>query len=91
MSALNDLLSEVTLRMRKGDTFESVEQDLINPSALSDREKGALWIYGWSFVHWRSQRREALRLISELDAGHRDESDTAVGRDDGSPGLRVVR
>jgi hypothetical protein len=66
MSTLKHLQGEVASRMRRGDTFASVEAALINPSALSEAEKGALWLYAWSFVDWRRQRREAIAHIDLL-------------------------
>jgi hypothetical protein len=66
LSTLQDLQGEITRRMRRGDSFEVVESELIDPSALSDAEKAALWLYGWSFVHWRAQRREAVSHIDQL-------------------------
>jgi hypothetical protein len=46
---------------------------VIEPSDLSEDEKSALWLYAWSFVHWRAQRREARAHIARLtrvaDAG----------------------
>jgi hypothetical protein len=52
--------------MLRGDRFASVEAEVIDPSGLSDAEKAALWLYGWSFVHWRLQRREAVAHIDAL-------------------------
>jgi hypothetical protein len=66
MSTLKQLQGEVAARMRRGDTFASVEAEVIDPSGLSDAEKAALWLYGWSFVHWRRQRREAIAHIDAL-------------------------
>ena len=60
MSSLKQLQEDVAIRMRRGDTFASVEADVIDPSGLSEAEKAALWLYAWSFVHWRLQRREAM-------------------------------
>jgi hypothetical protein len=54
--------------MRRGDTFASVEAEVIDPSSLSEDEKAALWLYGWSFVNWRRQRREAMAHIELLAA-----------------------
>jgi hypothetical protein len=71
MSTLEQLQAEVALRMRRGDTFASVEAQLIDPSGLSEAEKAALWLYGWSFVHWRRQRREAIAHIDALAAAPR--------------------
>jgi hypothetical protein len=65
---LQDLQAEIAHRMRRGESFETVEQEIIDDGPLSDREKAALWLYGWSFVHWRRQRREADRHIALLVA-----------------------
>ena len=66
MSTLKQLQGDVARRMRRGDTFASVEAEVIDASGLSDAEKAALWLYGWSFVHWRRQRREAMAHIDVL-------------------------
>jgi hypothetical protein len=68
MSTLRQFQAEVADRMNRGDPFASVEDEVIDPSGLSDREKAALWLYGWSFVDWRGQRREALSHIELLAA-----------------------
>jgi hypothetical protein len=69
MSRLQDLQAEIASRMRRGDAFDSVEDEVINASALPDAEKAALWLYGWSFVHWRRQRREAVAHLEHLADG----------------------
>lgn len=66
MSTLKEYQAEIAVRMRRGDTFASVEEQVIDPSSLSDREKAALWLFGWSFVNWRRQRREAVNHIALL-------------------------
>jgi hypothetical protein len=71
MSALKQLSGEVALRMRRGDTFASVEAEVIEPSGLSEAEKTALWLYGWSFVDWRRQRRETMAQIEVLAGSQR--------------------
>src|SRR3954451_10061210 len=63
MSTLKQLQGDVAARMRRGETFASVEAEVIDPSGLSDAEKAALWLYGWSVVHWRRQRAEAMAHI----------------------------
>ncbi len=68
MSTLKQLQGQVASRMRRGDTFASVEAGLIDPSGLSEAEKAALWLYGWSFVSRRRQRREAIAHIDLLAA-----------------------
>jgi hypothetical protein len=75
MSTLKQLQEEVGSRMRRGDTFASVEVALINPSGLSEAEKAALWLYAWSFVDWRRQRREAIAHIDILAPTQRSASD----------------
>ena len=66
MSTLRQCQAEIAMRMRRGDKFASVEEHVIDPSAFSEREKAALWLFGWSFVNWRRQRREAVTHIEEL-------------------------
>jgi hypothetical protein len=67
LSTLHEAQVQITMRMRRGESFAAVESDVIDPAALSDTEKAALWLYGWSFVHWRLQRREALKHLELLD------------------------
>ena len=69
MSTLQEYQADVAARMRRGDSFASVEDEVIDPSPLSDREKAALWLFGWSFVNWRRQRREAVRHLTVLASG----------------------
>jgi hypothetical protein len=66
MSTLKQLQGDVAARMRRGETFASVETEVIDPSGVSDAEKAALWLYGWSFVHWRRQRTEAMAHIDVM-------------------------
>lgn len=68
MSTLRQFQAEVAARMSRGEAFASVEDEVIDPSGLSEREKAALWLYGWSFVDWRHQRREAVGHIEQLVA-----------------------
>ena len=74
MSTLQSAQAEIAVRMRRGDSFESVEADVIDRSVLPAAEKAALWLYGWSFVPWQRQRREALAHIDSL----RDDHESAV-------------
>ena len=68
MSTLKQLQGEIARRMRRGDSFVAIEEQVIEPSALPDAEKAALWLYGWSFVNFRRQRREAVAHIDVLAA-----------------------
>jgi hypothetical protein len=58
---------DVERRMRRGERFDEVE-DAINASDLSADEKAALWLLGWSYLHPRAQRREALAHVERLIA-----------------------
>ena len=69
LSTLQHLQAEIASRMRRGDAFDSVEDEVINASALPDAEKAALWLYGWSYVPWQRQRREAVAHIDQLAGG----------------------
>jgi hypothetical protein len=69
MSTLQQLQAEIASRMRHGAPFDTVEEEVIDASALSDAEKAALWLYGWSFVPWQRQRREAVAHIEQLADG----------------------
>jgi hypothetical protein len=69
MSTLKEYQADIAVRLRRGDTFASVEDEVIDPSPLSDREKAALWLFGWSFVNWRRQRNEAVKHIELLTRG----------------------
>jgi hypothetical protein len=66
MATLDELQGEVDVRMRRGESFSLLEDEVIEPSGLSDAEKSALWLYGWSFVDWRAQRREARAHLAGL-------------------------
>jgi len=66
VSTLTEYQAEIATRMRRGDTFASVEEQLIDPSPFSEGEKAALWLFGWSFVNWRRQRREAVKHLAML-------------------------
>jgi len=89
VSTLKEYQKDIAVRMRRGDTFASVEEQVIDPSPLSESEKAALWLYGWSFVNWRRQRREAVDHL-ELLAGDEDVAAVAPRRF-GLVGLSVAR
>jgi hypothetical protein len=66
MTTVIDFQRAIDARMRSGASFSSVEDDLIEPSRLSDEAKSALWLYAWSFVDSQAQRREAHLHITQL-------------------------
>ena len=68
MTTLMQFQRAIDVRMRGGASFSSIEDELIEPSRLSDDAKSALWLYAWSFVDSRAQRREAYAHIGQIAA-----------------------
>jgi hypothetical protein len=72
MTTLTEFQRAIDARMRRGESFATIEDELIEPSRLSNEAKSALWLYGWSFVDRREQRREArahiARIVRRADA-----------------------
>jgi hypothetical protein len=67
MGFIETMRFDVERRMRRGERFTDVE-DVINASDLSADEKSALWLLGWSYVHPRAQRREAIAHLDHMSA-----------------------
>ena len=63
MTTLAGLLETVYTRLRRGDPFELVEEEVIENCGLDEPRKSALWLYAWSFVSAQEQRREALTYL----------------------------
>jgi hypothetical protein len=62
---LSQTRADVRRRMSRGGTVDDVDAQIIQPSQHSADEKAALWLYAWSYVPRRAQRRSAevhLRL-----------------------------
>lgn len=70
MKTLTELQRAIDVGMRRGESFSAVEAEIIEPSRLSDEAKSALWLYAWSFVDKRAQRREADAHITQLGEDH---------------------
>jgi hypothetical protein len=66
MTTLIELRGAVEVAMRRGESFSTIEDEIIDPSRMSDDAKSALWLYAWSFVDWRAQRREAYAHILQI-------------------------
>jgi hypothetical protein len=66
MPTLIELQAAIEAAMRGGQSLSTIEDEIIDPSRLSDEAKSALWLYAWSFVDWRAQRREARAHIAQL-------------------------
>jgi hypothetical protein len=53
--------------MSRGGSVDEVDAEIIEPSGFSADEKAALWLYAWSYVPRRTQRKSAelhLRLAA---------------------------
>jgi hypothetical protein len=48
VAVLGQLQQEVDLRLGRGEPLSQIEDDLINPSDLSEEGKAVLWLYGWA-------------------------------------------
>ena len=66
MTTLMELQRAIEVGMRRGESFSTVEDEIIEPSRMSDEANSALWLYAWSFVDWRAQRREANAHIAQI-------------------------
>ena len=66
MTTLMELQGAIEAGMRRGQSFSTVEDEIIEPSRMSDDAKSALWLYAWSFVDRGAQRREAYAHIAQI-------------------------
>jgi len=66
MTTLTELQGAIEAGMRRGKSFSTIEDEIIEPSRLSDDAKSALWLFGWSFVDRHAQRREAHAHLARL-------------------------
>jgi hypothetical protein len=66
MTTLMELQRAIEVGMSRGRSFSTIEAEIIEPSRLSDDAKSALWLYAWSFVDRRAQRREACAHIAQI-------------------------
>ena len=67
MRPIETMRLDAERRMRRGERFADVE-DAIDASDLHDEEKAAVWLLGWSYVHPRAQRREAVAHLEHVIA-----------------------
>lgn len=61
---LGQLQAEIASRLGRGDSLDSVERELIAPSRLSEEQKAALWLYGWSLPKLERRRRPPLPRVA---------------------------
>jgi hypothetical protein len=55
--------ADVRRQMTRGGSVDDVDAEIIAPADFSADEKAALWLYAWSFVPRRLQRRSADRHL----------------------------
>ena len=91
MTTLSEFQRAIEARMRRGESFSSVEDELIEPSRLSDEAKSALWLYGWSFVDSHAQRREADAHITQIAATAEVRAAATLNRPRGASAQRDER
>jgi hypothetical protein len=60
---LGQARAAVRRRMSRGGSVDDVDAEIIEPSGFSADEKAALWLYAWSYVPRRMQRRWADRHL----------------------------
>ncbi len=78
MTTVETLQREVGSRLRRGDSFSTVEADVIEPSGLSEEGKAALWLYGWTYLEQGRTLYEARQSRIRRKAGR---SGVPRGRD----------
>ena len=66
MTTPMELQRAIEAGMRRGKSFSTIEDEIIEPSRLSDEAKSALWLFAWSFVDRHAQRREAHAHLAQL-------------------------
>ena len=59
----------IKTRMARGGTIDDIDAEIIEPSDLSADQKAALWLYAWSHVSRRKQRRSAEVHLSLVGMG----------------------
>ena len=69
MASLLRLRVQVATMMGRGEPWERVEEEVIDPSGLDSDQKAALWLYGWSFLGQQEQRAEAERYLAVVGDG----------------------
>lgn len=68
---LGQARTDVRRHMSRGGSVDDVDAEIIEPSPFSADEKAALWLYAWSYVPGRMQRRWADRHMLQAASGSR--------------------
>jgi hypothetical protein len=62
-SKVTGLQEVIAAMMSGGASLDTVEERVIEPSALEPDQKSALWLYAWSFTDQLEQRRQATKYL----------------------------
>lgn len=63
---MRQLQAAITTRLKRGDTLEAVERELIAPSGLPEEQRSALWVYAWSCPEGRAASQPRLSIWTAL-------------------------
>ncbi len=55
---------QIALWIDRGATLATVEDELIEPAALSEDERAALWLYAWSYAQRQRQSPRPVELLA---------------------------
>lgn len=58
-----ELQERIAREMKAGRDLEWVEDEIIDPCSLSTDQKAALWLFAWTRIPKRTQRRHAEILV----------------------------
>lgn len=56
----------IARRRMTPETVDTIDQELIQPTSLSDDQKAALWLYAWSHLSRRRQIAEVRTYLKQL-------------------------
>jgi hypothetical protein len=63
-TSLTALCEQISLWIDDGATLPTIEDDLIEPTMLSEDERAALWLYAWSYAHRQRQSPIPVRVLA---------------------------
>jgi hypothetical protein len=61
---LTALCDQISLWIDDGATLPTIEDELIDPAALSEDQRAALWLYAWSYARRQRQSPRAVELLA---------------------------
>lgn len=69
MAPIVGLQQEIAAMMQRGASLERVQSDVIDPCELSSEQKAALWLFAWSLMEGKEQRRQATHYLLNVGPG----------------------